>query len=128
VVERLKKLFLEIGFNNFQITKPDEHDKMIAFTSQLAHVVSSAYVKNPAALHHKGFSAGSYKDMTRVAKLNENMWTELFMANSENLAVEIDALVEQLAAYSTALKTGDAAALSCMLREGSDIKKMLNDE
>ncbi len=127
-VGNLKKLFLEIGFNNFQITTPDEHDKMIAFTSQLAHVVSSAYVKNPAALHHKGFSAGSYKDMTRVAKLNEKMWTELFMANRENLVMEIDALVEGLMEYSMAIKTGDTEALSAMLREGSDIKKMLNDE
>lgn len=128
VVENLKKLFLAIGFNNFQITTPDEHDKMIAFTSQLAHVVSSAYVKNPAALHHKGFSAGSYKDMTRVAKLNEKMWTELFMANRENLVLEIDSLVERLIQYSTAIKKGDAEGLSGMLRDGSDIKKMLNDE
>lgn len=128
VVENLKKLFLEIGFNNFQITTPDEHDKMIAFTSQLAHVVSSAYVKDPAALHHKGFSAGSYKDMTRVAKLNEKMWTELFMANRENLAAEIDSLVQRLMEYSAAIKTGDAAGLSDMLREGSEIKQKLNDE
>ncbi len=127
-VESLKKLFLKIGFNNVQITTPEDHDKMIAFTSQLAHVVSSAYVKNPAALHHKGFSAGSYKDMTRVAKLNEKMWTELFMANRENLVLEIDSLVERLTEYSAAIKTGDAEGLSGMLRDGSDIKKMLNDE
>lgn len=128
VVENLKKLFLGIGFNNFQITTADEHDRMIAFTSQLAHVVSSAYVKSPAALDHKGFSAGSYKDMTRVAKLNEKMWTELFMANRENLTGEIDSLVERLTQYSESLKTGDAEGLSGMLREGSEIKKRLNDE
>ncbi len=128
VIEKLKKLFLGIGFNNFQITTPDEHDKMIAFTSQLAHVVSSAYVKSPAALNHKGFSAGSYKDMTRVAKLNENMWTELFLSNRDNLASEIDSLVERLQEYSKALKTGNAAGMSAMLREGSERKKQLNDE
>lgn len=127
-VEALKKLFLEIGFNNFQITTPEEHDKMIAFTSQLAHVVSGAYVKSPAALHHKGFSAGSYKDMTRVAKLNEKMWTELFMANRENLTAEIDSLVERLKEYSAVIKTGDAEGLSDMLREGSEIKQKLNDD
>lgn len=128
VIEKLKKLFLGIGFNNFQITTPDEHDKMIAFTSQLAHVVSSAYVKSPAALNHKGFSAGSYKDMTRVAKLNENMWTELFLSNRDNLASEIDSLVERLQEYSKALKTGNAAGMSAKLREGSERKKQLNDE
>lgn len=128
VIEKLKKLFLGIGFNNFQITTPDEHDKMIAFTSQLAHVVSSAYVKSPAALNHKGFSAGSYKDMTRVAKLNENMWTELFLSNRDNLASEVDSLVERLQEYSGALKAGDAAGMTAMLREGSERKKQLNDE
>ena len=128
VIETLKKLFLKIGFNNFQITTPDEHDRMIAFTSQLAHVVSSAYVKSPAALHHKGFSAGSYKDMTRVAKLNENMWTELFLSNRDNLVSEIDSLVERLKEYSAALKTGDAAGMNTMLREGREIKQRLNDE
>jgi hypothetical protein len=72
---------------------------MIAFTSQLAHVVSSAYVKSEAALNHKGFSAGSFKDMTRVARLNEYMWTELFMDNSEYLTEEVDALIDRLAEY-----------------------------
>lgn len=128
VIETLKKLFLKIGFNNFQITTPDEHDKMIAFTSQLAHVVSSAYVKSPAALNHKGFSAGSYKDMTRVAKLNENMWTELFLSNRDNLASEVDSLVERLQEYSGALKAGDAAGITAMLREGRELKQQLNDE
>ena len=128
VIEKLKKLFLGIGFNNFQITTPDEHDKMIAFTSQLAHVVSSAYVKSPAALNHKGFSAGSYKDMTRVAKLNENMWTELFLSNRDNLASELDSLVERLQEYSKALKTGDNAGMNTMLREGRELKQLLNDE
>lgn len=128
VIETLKKLFLKIGFNNFQITTPDEHDKMIAFTSQLAHVVSSAYVKSPAALNHKGFSAGSYKDMTRVAKLNENMWTELFLSNRDNLASEVDSLVERLQEYSGALKAGDAAGMTAMLREGRELKQQLNDE
>jgi len=128
VIETLKKLFLKIGFNNFQITTPEEHDKMIAFTSQLAHVVSSAYVKGPAALKHKGFSAGSYKDMTRVAKLNEKMWTELFLSNRENLIYEIDTLAERLKEYSEALKKEDASSLNTLLREGREIKQFLNDE
>ena len=90
-VEKVKDLFTAIGFTNIQIATPEEHDQMIAFTSQLAHVVSSAYIKSPAAMKHQGFSAGSYKDLTRVAKLNEDMWTELFLDNPEFLTEEIRA-------------------------------------
>ena len=80
-MEKLKNLFTSIGFTNIEIATPEEHDRKIAFTSQLAHVVSNAYIKSPTAQEHMGFSAGSYKDLTRVAKLNEDMWTELFLEN-----------------------------------------------
>ena len=89
-MEALKNLFTSIGFTNIEISTPEEHDRKIAFTSQLAHVVSNAYIKSPVATEHAGFSAGSYKDLTRVAKLNEDMWTELFLENSDNLVREID--------------------------------------
>ena len=95
-VEKIKDLFSAIGFTNFAITTPDDHDRKIAFTSQLAHVVSNAYIKSPTAMVHAGFSAGSYKDLTRVAKLNEHMWTELFLENPDYLAEEIDTLIENL--------------------------------
>ena len=95
-MSRLKDLFTAIGFTNIQIATPEEHDKKIAFTSQLAHVVSNAYIKSPTAMEHMGFSAGSYKDLTRVAKLNEHMWTELFLENPENLTNEIDMLIDNL--------------------------------
>ena len=86
-LEAVKSLYLRLGFTNIQISTPEEHDKIIAYTSQLAHVVSNAYVKSPEAEVHKGFSAGSYKDLTRVAKLNETMWTELFLENEDNLSL-----------------------------------------
>ncbi|NLP48628.1 MAG: prephenate dehydrogenase [Clostridiales bacterium] len=124
----LKEVFLSLGFGNFQVTSPDEHDKMIAFTSQLAHVVSNAYVKSPAALRHKGFSAGSYKDMTRVAKLNELMWSELFLDNGDYLSHEIDCLIERLEEYSQTIKDAKIRKLQTILKEGSDIKIFLNDE
>ena len=95
-IEFLKNFFLEIGFSKIQICTDDEHDKMIALTSQLAHILSSAYVKSPSALKHNGFSAGSFKDMTRVAKLNEKMWSELFLDNKDNLLLEINALIDRL--------------------------------
>ncbi|OQA64652.1 MAG: prephenate dehydrogenase [Firmicutes bacterium ADurb.Bin262] len=127
VLETLKKFFLAIGFSRFQISTPAEHDKLIALTSQMAHVVSSAYVKSPNALRYKGFSAGSFKDMTRVAKLNENMWTELFLANSDNLVGEIDSFIERMTLYRQAIAQADAVKLRELLKEGREIKQSLSE-
>lgn len=126
VLENVKKLFLSLGFTRIQISTPDEHDKMIALTSQLAHILSSAYVKSPSALNHKGFSAGSFQDMTRVAKLNENMWTELFFENKENLLIEIDGLIERLKEYKTALYQDDKETMFQLLKEGRERKAMVD--
>lgn len=127
-LEKVKKLFLSIGFTNIQLTSPEEHDKIIAFTSQLAHVVSNAYVKSPTAKLHQGFSAGSYKDLTRVAKLNETMWTELFLENRENLINEIDTIIKNLKEYSNALKNGDEATLKALLKDGRECKERIDGD
>lgn len=125
-VNLIKDLFLQIGFTNIQMSTPDEHDKIIAFTSQLAHVVSNAYVKSPNALIHKGFSAGSYKDLTRVAYLNENMWSELFLENRDNLINEIDAIVNNLVQYKEALEDNDSERLTKLLRDGRILKEKID--
>ncbi len=125
-LEIVRKLFSAIGFTNIQNTTPEEHDRIIAFTSQLAHVVSNAYVKSPSAKLHKGFSAGSYKDLTRVAKLNEVMWTELFLENRENLISEIDTIIENLTEYSKALKEDNADELEKLLRDGRICKEQID--
>ena len=125
-LEIVRKLFSAIGFTNIQNTTPEEHDRIIAFTSQLAHVVSNAYVKSPSAKLHKGFSAGSYKDLTRVAKLNEVMWTELFLENRENLIFEIDTIIENLTKYSKALKEDNADELEKLLRDGRICKEQID--
>lgn len=127
-VEKIKNLCTAIGFTNVQITTPQEHDKMIAFTSQLAHVVSNAYIKSPTAEGHEGFSAGSYKDLTRVAKLDENMWTELFLENKDNLSDEIDGIILRLKAYSTAMKNDDSEELRRLLKEGREKKALIDKE
>ena len=127
-VEKIKDLFSAIGFTNFAITTPDDHDRKIAFTSQLAHVVSNAYIKSPTAMVHAGFSAGSYKDLTRVAKLNEHMWTELFLENPDYLAEEIDTLIENLQAYSRAIKDNDADTFCRLLRDGREKKAIIDGE
>ena len=125
-VNIIKELFLKIGFTNIQMSTPDEHDKIIAFTSQLAHVVSNAYVKSPNAMIHKGFSAGSYKDLTRVAYLNENMWSELFLENRDNLINEIDSIVNNLVQYKVAMENNDREKLSELLRDGRILKEQID--
>ena len=121
-VELLSCLFKSLGFTRVQFSTPEEHDQMIALTSQLAHVISSAYVKSPSALNHKGFSAGSFRDMTRVARLNENLWGELFFANRDNLLVEIDGLIKRLTEYKTALEEKDEEMMTNLLKEGTKLK------
>lgn len=123
ILEKLRNVLNDAGFGAINFTTPEEHDKVIAFTSQLPHIISNAYVKSHTAVKQKGFSAGSYRDLTRVSKLNEKMWTELFFANKDNLINEIDFLVERLSEYSSALKAEDREGLVALLKEGTDSKK-----
>lgn len=125
-INTVKELFLKIGFTNIQMSTPDEHDKIIAFTSQLAHIVSNAYVKSPNALVHKGFSAGSYKDLTRVAYLNEEMWSELFLENRDNLINEIDSIVNNLLQYKETMENNDREKLVKLLRNGKLLKEQID--
>lgn len=123
VLERLKELLAPCGFGIFTLATAEEHDRIIAFTSQLAHVVSNAYVKSPTAREHKGFSAGSYKDLTRVARLNAPMWCELFLDNADFLSEEIATLIDSLQAYKDAIDERDAERLEGLLAEGDRIKR-----
>jgi prephenate dehydrogenase len=120
---RIKELLAPCGFGRVTVTDGARHDEMIAFTSQMAHVVSNAYIKSPTARAHKGFSAGSYKDLTRVAWLNEQMWTELFLENRDNLIRELDGFLDSVRAYRDAMAAGDANALRELLAEGRKIKE-----
>ena len=122
LLETLKAYFLDIGFAGLTFSDPEEHDRIIAFTSQLAHIASSAYVKSPEAQRRRGFSAGSFQDMTRVARLDEAMWTELFMADRDYLTKELDILIANLQAYADALKSGDAERVRALLKEGRELK------
>lgn len=122
-VEMLKKLAIEIGAKKLVVTTPYEHDKIIAYTSQLAHVVSSAYVKSPVIEKECGFSGGSFQDMTRIATMNEEMWSTLFLQNKANLLDELNTLISNLNKYSKALEENDKEALSALIKEGKEIKK-----
>jgi prephenate dehydrogenase len=123
LLQRLKDVIMLAQFGSISITTPEKHDEVIAFTSQLAHVVSNAYVKSPNAKIHKGFSAGSYKDLTRVAWLNEKMWAQLFLQNKQNISFEIEHLINELSKYNEAIKNDDYDTLTQLLKEGRECKE-----
>ena len=122
LLETLKAFFLDLGFAGLTFSDPKEHDRIIAFTSQLAHIVSSAYIKSPEAQRRRGFSAGSFQDMTRVARLDEDMWTELFLDDADYLTTELDELIVHLREYADAIRARDAQALRALLRDGREKK------
>jgi prephenate dehydrogenase len=117
--------FMSLGFSKIMVTTPEHHDEMIAFTSQMAHIVSSAYVQNPIVDNFDGFSAGSFADMTRVAKLDENMWTELFTLNSDYLTEQLDVFIDNIVRFRKYISEGDSERLREMLRNGREIKERL---
>lgn len=123
LLAKVKEMLLPLGFGSFNITDAEFHDAEIAYTSQLAHVVSNAFVKSPAAQTHKGYSAGSYKDLTRVAWLNETMWTQLFTENKDCLLNELNIMIDSLNEYKTALENDDAEKLKELLKEGRECKE-----
>lgn len=123
LLSRVKDALSPCNFGSFSVTTASEHDKMIAFTSQMPHIVSNAYIKSPTASQHKGFSAGSYKDLTRVAWLNPHMWAELFLSNQENVLYELDTYIESLTKYRNAIAQNDETALISLLDEGRKIKE-----
>lgn len=123
LLEQAKKLLAPCGFGSFSVTTAADHDRMIAFTSQMPHIISNAFIQSPTALEHKGFSAGSYKDLTRVAWLNADMWAELFLENRDDTLFELDTLIEKLGQYRTALADGDRSALISLLEAGKKRKE-----
>ena len=123
LLDRAKEALRPCHFGSFSVTTAQEHDKMIAFTSQMPHILSNAFIKSPTALKHKGFSAGSYKDLTRVAWLNPQMWAELFLDNKENVMFELDTYLDNLKAYRDAIAAEDMETLVALLDEGKKRKE-----
>lgn len=123
LLQRVKDALKPCHFGFFSVTTAQEHDKMIAFTSQMPHILSNAFIKSPTARKHKGFSAGSYKDLTRVAWLNPQMWAELFLENRDNVLFELDYYIESLKQYQQAIRDNDMDALARLLDEGKKRKE-----
>lgn len=125
-LERVKGFFLELGFGSVKFTTAEEHDRIIAYTSQLPHILASSYVQSPTALQHSGFSAGSFRDMSRVATMQEELWSELFLANRDDLQKELDHVIGNLQAFRTALADNDKAALQKLIRTGRETKEKVD--
>ena len=123
LLDRVKEALKPCHFGSFSVTTAEKHDKMIAFTSQMPHIVSNGYIKSPTALEHKGFSAGSYKDLTRVAWLNPRMWAELFLENQDFVLEELDFYIQSLTAYREAIANNDMTTLVALLDEGKRRKE-----
>ena len=123
LLHRVKEMLKPCDFGSFSVTTAEEHDKMIAFTSQMPHIVRNAYIKSPTARNHKGFSAGSYRDLTRVAWLNPQMWAELFMENKKNVLQELDFYIQSLSAYRDPIASDDMPHLISLLEEGKKRKE-----
>ena len=124
----IQKGYDYLRFSHMTVTTAEHHDAMIAYTSQMCHVLSNAYVKSPRAQMHKGYSAGSYRDLTRVAWLNETMWTDLFLENRDYLLEELDRMIGYLGEYRDALEQGNGDRLCTLLAEGRICKEKVDAE
>ena len=123
LLDRIKEALKPCHFGTFSVTTAEKHDKMIAFTSQMPHILSNGFIKSPTALEHKGFSAGSYRDLTRVAWLNPQMWAELFLENQDFVLEELDTYIENLVKYRQAIANQDSDTLIALLEEGKRRKE-----
>ena len=124
--QKLEEIVQAMGFRKMVQTTPEIHDQIIAYTSQLAHIVSSAYIKSPTRLKEEGYSAGSFRDLTRVAKLDEKMWTDLFLRNTDYLVAEIDEIIAHLVEYKEVLLNHNAEKLEILLKDGRVKKEWSN--
>ena len=125
LLSRIKKILEPLNFGRFSVTTAEDHDRMIAFTSQLSHLVASSYIKSPMAERQRGFSGGTYRDMTRVAYLNAPMWSEIFISNKDYLLDELDSLINNLGKYRKAISEENVEELTELLADGSRRKEEL---
>lgn len=126
-VRTLSELALDIGFGSVKLSDPEEHDRMIAFTSQLPHILACAYVLSPSCPNHNGFSAGSYRDVSRVANINAQLWSELFIENREPLIEELKLLSSNILRILDAVNDNDRDRIAAILEESHQVKKALGE-
>ncbi len=124
----VRSLADDLGFGRVVVCSAEEHDRMIALTSQLAHIVSNAYIKTPLAPSCDGYTGGSFQDMTRVAPMDEAVWTELFFLNRKPLVGELRRLEENLAQYRRVLEEGDEEGMKKLIAEGKSFHRQFSSK
>ncbi len=127
-VALLERLALHIGCRDVVNTTPERHDAIIAYTSQVMHIMAVAVCDDPDLFSCKGFEGGSFRDCTRVAALDVPLWTELFSMNGSALCKVIGNLEDNLRAYREAIEQGDTASLSAKLAYSAQRKRQMNLE
>ena len=121
--DTLVSLAKSMGFGTIKYCTQQKHDRMIAYTSQIPHVLACAYVMSPRCDEHSGFSAGSYRDVSRVARINAELWADLFLANREELADETEELVRNIERIRAAVAKNDRAELVALLSSAREKKE-----
>lgn len=125
-VELIRNMALALGCRHVPSITPEEHDRHIAYTSDLTHVLAAALINSTSLKEDtKYFTGGSFRDETRVADINSPLWTDLFLANRENLLLEIDRFTESLSAIKTALDRADKNTLLDLLEKAGKRKRNL---
>ncbi len=127
-LELLRRMADWCRFGDVIVTTPERHDEMIAYTSQLMHVIAVSVCADEELFSCKGFEGGSFRDCTRVAALDPAMWTQLFTLNAPALCRVLGALEERLGQYRRAIQSGDREGLSAMLAQASGRKKQIDLE
>lgn len=128
LLAKIKEMIKPLGCKRFKVARAEEHDRMIAYTSQLTHIASNAFVKSPSAVEEEGYSGGSFRDLTRIAYLNENMWSELFLFNKGALLDELNILIDSLTEYRDAIVDEDRERLKQLLKDGRERKELLEEK
>lgn len=124
-LDKLCPVLRALGFGKIVSTTPAHHDEMIAYTSQLCHVISGAYIKDRLAPETNGYTAGSFADMSRIATMDEKTWSDLFLENKEYLLSAVGRFRERMEEFEKLLAAQDKAGLERWIKEGADMKRSL---
>lgn len=119
-------LYNDLGTREVKITDAKTHDAIIAYTSQLAHIISSGFVDSPLSSSSDGFNGGSFSDLSRVAKMNPFMWTELVLENRENVITCLDFFINNMINFKDAISKNDSEKLLRLFQKGNSKKSVID--
>ena len=115
-IELIRTLGCILGFRHIAVLTPEQHDEMIGFLSQLTHCIAVTLMDCKESEHLAEYTGDSFRDLTHIARINENMWTELFLENRDELLSQMDLFLEKVTQLRNALAAGDAETMKEMMR------------